>query len=452
MNAGELSPRTRRNLRAFILFRIFFNCRFYYPVFMILFLDFGLSVEQFALLNAAWAVAITLLEVPSGALADQLGRRTLVLAAAVLMVVEMLVLYFTPIGAGAVVFWMFLINRVISGAAEAAASGADEALAYDSIPAERQKEVWAKVTSRLMFWQSLTFFIVTIVGALVYDPTSLNRAASWLGMETAFTKADTIKLPILLNVGTAVVTLAVASGLRELPGDSEPRASRETVGASFRKMIGAGKWIWRTPAPLILIVVGVMYDGFIRLFYSVASNYYRLIEIPDRYFGFLSALASLLGLGAAWAVLAIKARTRPATQFNLVALLIALGLLGLAFPAPIYGALVIIPLGIGMRFLHYFLSNHLNSVTDSSHRATVLSFKGLALNLNYGLMILFFGWQTALIRGRLPQGEEAAAQWQNATFAQALSWWLPAFLLAFILTRLWTRARSGGSFNRLFGP
>jgi len=29
-----------------------FNCRFYYPIFTILFLDFGLSVAQFAVLNA----------------------------------------------------------------------------------------------------------------------------------------------------------------------------------------------------------------------------------------------------------------------------------------------------------------------------------------------------------------------------------------------------------------
>ena len=56
-----------RNVRLFIAFRVFFNARFYYPVFTILFLDFGLTLEQFALLNAAWAAAIVLLEVPSGA-------------------------------------------------------------------------------------------------------------------------------------------------------------------------------------------------------------------------------------------------------------------------------------------------------------------------------------------------------------------------------------------------
>ena len=61
------SPFAVRNVRLFIAFRIFFNSRFYYPVFTILFLDFGLTLDQFALLNAVWAATIVLLEVPSGA-------------------------------------------------------------------------------------------------------------------------------------------------------------------------------------------------------------------------------------------------------------------------------------------------------------------------------------------------------------------------------------------------
>ena len=64
------SPFAIRNVRLFIAFRVFFNSRFYYPVFTILFLDFGITIQQFALLNVVWAATIVLAEVPSGALAD----------------------------------------------------------------------------------------------------------------------------------------------------------------------------------------------------------------------------------------------------------------------------------------------------------------------------------------------------------------------------------------------
>ena len=78
MNSREptlSSPFAISNIRLFIAFRIFFNARFYYPVFTILFIDFGLTVSQFALMNAVWAATIVIMEVPSGALADIWGRR-----------------------------------------------------------------------------------------------------------------------------------------------------------------------------------------------------------------------------------------------------------------------------------------------------------------------------------------------------------------------------------------
>ncbi|MCK4786025.1 MAG: MFS transporter, partial [Desulfobacteraceae bacterium] len=62
------SPFSIPNIRLFIAFKVLFNSRFYYPVFTILFLDFGLTVAQFAILNAVWAATIVVAEVPSGAL------------------------------------------------------------------------------------------------------------------------------------------------------------------------------------------------------------------------------------------------------------------------------------------------------------------------------------------------------------------------------------------------
>ena len=48
------------NVRLFLAFRLLFNARFYYPVLAILFVDLGLTLDQYALLNVAWAVSIVL--------------------------------------------------------------------------------------------------------------------------------------------------------------------------------------------------------------------------------------------------------------------------------------------------------------------------------------------------------------------------------------------------------
>ena len=81
-----------RNRKRFIAFRVLFNARYYYPVLAVLFLDLGLSATEYTLLNFVWAIVIVVAEVPSGALADRVGRRPLIIAAAMCMVLEMTVL------------------------------------------------------------------------------------------------------------------------------------------------------------------------------------------------------------------------------------------------------------------------------------------------------------------------------------------------------------------------
>jgi hypothetical protein len=149
------SPFAIRNVRLFIAFRVLFNARFYYPVFTILFLDYGLTIEQFALLNTVWALVIVLAEVPSGALADILGRKYLLVGTAVIMTAEMCLLAFVPLGNPTLIFAVFLVNRVLSGLAEAMASGADEAIAYDSLLAEGRAEDWPRVLSLQMVLRSM---------------------------------------------------------------------------------------------------------------------------------------------------------------------------------------------------------------------------------------------------------------------------------------------------------
>jgi MFS family permease len=93
-------PFAQSNVRWYAWFTTAFNARFYYPILAILFLDLGLSLSQFVTLNAIWAATILLAEVPSGALADLIGRRKLLIAAAGLMVLEMTVLLIAPKDAG----------------------------------------------------------------------------------------------------------------------------------------------------------------------------------------------------------------------------------------------------------------------------------------------------------------------------------------------------------------
>lgn len=447
-DSASASRTAARNARCFLLFRIFFNCRFYYPVFTILFLDLGLTLQQFATLNALWAVVIVVLEVPSGALADQLGRRRLVVASAVLMVLEMACLMLIPSGGGALTFWIFALNRVLSGAAEACASGADEALTYDSLPEEGREVSWQRLQVRLLRWSSLGFIVVTVVGAVTYDAGRMTALARALGHAGTLSPEITMRIPLVLCFLSSLATLAVAR--RFVSPSSEPRATRidgRSLAASFRGVLATGRWILATPAVLVLLLTGLLFDSFLRLFYSVASQFYRVLQIPAEFYGWIGAAASVLGFATAGLLEKASRTLSPSAAYRTVAALIFVGLTGLAHPIPWWGVWAAVPFWLAMRALHYLLTQHLNRVIASDRRATALSFRGLSMNLAYGTIMQLFGLQTAWMAGRLGPGAG-----ENAVFTAAAAWWPWAFAGGYALLLGWLALRHRTSLTGLLAP
>ena len=425
----DTSPFKIRNVRLFIAFRVFFNSRFYYPIFTILFLDFGLTLQQFALLNAAWAAAIVIFEVPSGALADIVGRKNLLVVTGVLMVVEIALLCFVPKGSLDLLFGVFLINRILSGIAEAAASGADEAIAYDTLKQEGLAAEWPRVLEKLMRMQSITYMGAMSLGAAVYDPDLMQHVVNWLGLEIRLTQDVTLRFPLYLTLVMAILTLITTLRLQEIdngsvnPGESG-KEDRQTVVAALRLTIQAGNWILRTPFALVIILTGLLFDNCIRMLVTLISQYYRVIQLPEATFGLISSGMNLLGLFIP--LLALKMVRHRSPSFNLWAMagLTLLGLIGVRFAWPLIGLLPVVLLRIVMYLHNFFLSHYLNRITSSDQRATVLSFKGLSFNLAYGFIGVLYSMLLAFLRSGITKTQPALSgvELENSVFIQSLAW------------------------------
>jgi MFS family permease len=392
-----------RNWRRFVLFRVLFNSRFYYPVLAVLFLDLGLSATEYTLLNFAWALAIVFTDVPAGVLADRIGRKPLVVAAAVFMVLEMVLLSAAPIHGGIVLLLCCLANRVLSGMAEGMASGADEALVFDSLAERGRSEEWPRVLEQVMRWQGVGMVIAMLVGGAVYDHVFVGRLFSFFGAEWHPAQDSTIRFPIYLNLVTALITFVTALGLRE-PGVKTKHVapeSSEGAGAevtAWHIAVNAARWIMKTPVALFVIVAGVLIDSVVRLFLTFSSSYFRVIELPEASFGLIGA--SFGGLGLFISPLARRmVKTNSLTQnYAIVGATAALGLSLAAARWNYGGVIVMLPLGGSMMALGYMVSYYLNAIVDSGHRATVLSFKGVAFNLGYGFISLVFALVLRAVR------------------------------------------------------
>jgi len=409
------------NIRLFIAFRVLFNARWYYPVMAVLFLDLGLSLAQYAMLNVAWAITIVALEVPSGALADQIGRKKMVVLAAGLMVAEMLLFAFAPAGSA----WLFpvlILNRILSGAAEASASGADEALAFDSLVDLGRADEWPSVLASLMRWQAAGFFIAMLVGAAVFDAALVQSALGFVGWNVTVSAEETLRFPLYLTLANACVVLFIAFNL------SEPRAGRIVKRVTIRSTIGqslrAAQWIGAGKTVLFVILLGLCVDCAIRLFLTVNSNYYRLIGLPPASFGLIASVSAGIGFFTPRLSKALVARQSLTANFAVATTLAIGGLVIAAGFFPTWGVVVVFPIGIAMSMLGFFVSHYLNrEITDSSMRTTVLSFKGLAFNLAYGGIGALFAGFTAF---------RSTGENQDAVFIEAMRW-LPAFLVVILI-------------------
>jgi MFS family permease len=431
------SPFSLPNIRRFIAFRAFFNARFYYPVFTILFLDYGLTIEQFALLNTVWAFTIVLAEVPSGALADLIGRRRLLVTTSLLMIVEMALLAFVPLG-GSLVFVAFFCNRILSGLAEALASGADEALAYDTLVAHGDPEDWPRVLDIQMRVKNVAYIITMTLGAMVYAPDTVNTLLHWLGVEGELGRQTTMRFPVYLTLGLGILALLTTLGMEDpvsgtAPGDAAA-GLRERIRGVFRLTWCAGGWILHTPMALAVILLGMCFDHVLRMLVTMTSQYYRVIGLPEASFGLIGSGVALVGLVVPRIARAMVHRFRPLTNVCWVTALAFASLWGLTLLVPYLGILPMVMVFVTMMLTSFFTSHYLNRITASEQRATVLSFKGLAFNAAYGLIGILYAVLIAHLRGG-PAAVDAPAlphPLQDVAFCRSLGWF-PGYLAVVLL-------------------
>ncbi|WP_449583511.1 MFS transporter [Nocardia colli] len=129
-----------------------------YALYSLLFADHGLSTGQISSLFAIWSTTAFLLEVPSGAWADTVSRRALLVLSGVLLTAGFALWTLVPTYPG------FALGFVLWGAAGALVSGTFEALLYDDLAARGEQSAYAGILGYTRA-ASETAIVVGIVAA-----------------------------------------------------------------------------------------------------------------------------------------------------------------------------------------------------------------------------------------------------------------------------------------------
>jgi MFS family permease len=131
-----------------------------YAVYSLLFLDHGVSTGQVSTLLVIWSITAFVMEVPSGAWADAVSRRSLLILSSFLHAVGFALWMAVPSYAG------YAAGFVCWGASSALMSGTFEALLYDELAAHDAARSYA----RLMGWANSLSMVANMVGTVLAAP------------------------------------------------------------------------------------------------------------------------------------------------------------------------------------------------------------------------------------------------------------------------------------------
>lgn len=156
------SPAGKRISRPYLLFHFFQDLALVYPVYVIYFRAVGLSHAEVATLLVIWGVAVIVVEIPGGVLADIWSRRASIAIGLVCKAAAFIVWMARPDFIG------FALGFVLWGVQEGICTGTVEALLYDALHSADAEEHFVALSGRAVFVGRIAVIASVLLGAALF--------------------------------------------------------------------------------------------------------------------------------------------------------------------------------------------------------------------------------------------------------------------------------------------
>ncbi|HDZ22351.1 hypothetical protein LCGC14_0203990 [marine sediment metagenome] len=382
-------------LRRFCLYGFLKNQQYYDPFLWLALLAKGLSLTEVGLLMGFRAICVNVLEVPTGAAADVLGRRRS-------MVISML----AYIGSFAVfgstqTLWALFAATGLFAVGEALRTGTHKAIIFDWLARQGRTDERTTVYGLTRSWSKLgSALSAVIAGVLVFG----------------FENYDVVFWGCLIPYGLNVINLATYPAY--LDG---PRRSGAGIGQILRTLLAAVSASWRRRPLRRLLVESMGFEGLFRTTKGYIQPVLQAAVVALPVATFLSGRRRTAILIAAAAVAvnllsSLASRNAGAltrrlggeraasrwlwtVDFGCFALL-AIGIL-LSWPILMIVAFVL--LAIAQNFWRPILISQCASQADPDQTATILSIESQAKSLFIAIFAPLTGWavdtMTPIVKG-----------------------------------------------------
>lgn len=198
-------------------------------------LFFYLRYFDFAQIATLWAIqmaAANLLEIPTGALADVVGRKASIVASYLVGAISLLIFPFTT------AFWVFVVLEILKGLSSALYSGSMEALVYDDLKGRGEESSYPEVSARIETINWTAWAISAVGGGYLYY---MHFRSPWLIQGLMFVVAAVLATR-LVEPRLDSIKVSVAGALKQnLQGFRELFVSARTSRITLQlALVGAG--------------------------------------------------------------------------------------------------------------------------------------------------------------------------------------------------------------------
>ena len=393
-----MTPRSVKRIFWILTFTQWMPIGFLLPVLVLTQVERGLGLAEIGLIFTAYGLTTVLLELPTGGVADSLGRRPVLVVAAVLQA-AMAFTWFVSDS-----FALFVIAAVVGGASRALSSGPLEAWYVDAThdiepdAPIRSGLAGGEVTGALgLAIGSFAVTAMTFIPGIASDGAVLSavRLPSLLAGVAAVLNASAIAT--LMTERRSTVR-SVQPALAEVPIVMRRAFDISRRPGTIRLLLGAGVLMG-----LAVAAVELFYQPLVREMVDSTASATRL-------FGVLAlslSLASAAGSAVASRV-PEGGRVHPGQVGAVSLLLTAAAVVGLSLSSTVFlGATFFIAIYAVSGFARPFSQQILHAGVSASERATMLS--GWSLSFQAGLLITGLGLAQVAERSGIPHALWIAA-------------------------------------------
>jgi MFS family permease len=329
-----------RTLTVFRLYQLFNGIIFSGPIWAVFLLSRGLSLTQFGIVEAVLHVGMLIAQVPTGALADALGRRRLLVAAGFFTAAAELGYVYAP------GFALICLAGGVHGVAFALRTGADEAYLFDSLAHDDAQAQFPRMLGGLWAVFQFAGAISFMAGGLI--ATYSQPLAFWLTASCALT-------------ASAIAT--------RLPDDRRGEAAHG-VRVAARGLTA----LRRSPRLGTLTLAWSVYWAAVTSWWFYAAPLFQARGASDALLGLVLGGALLVGSGFSWIGGRIGERVSLTASVGTASVAAAVGLVaGVALPGLAVPVLLLMLIAGAPELVYVTLSTYLQHNTRSEYRATSMS-------------------------------------------------------------------------------